>query len=191
MKMKIFEEIRIKLEQSDWLRNPDLGLPDSPLEAHPELLKIVEAGIHKGEKQSFYGRQDMPGVEQTVRVAIHKGLKELDYRELEYRRTDSRICEQYVRIDPLRPFSFQVYQKYISKIRAENLNELRVSSPLSPWPAARRPWLCSHAACPVMDCTDGILVRAVHNRFPASTGTSLQPRDAFRQEAFHPCIHGH
>jgi IS5 family transposase len=69
----------------------------------------------------------MPGVEQIVRAAIYRELKGLDYRELDYHQTDSRICEQFVRIDPLCPYSFQVYQKYISKISAENLDELLVS----------------------------------------------------------------
>jgi IS5 family transposase len=127
MKMKIFEAFRIKFDHADWSHNPELGLLDTILEIHPELLKIVEADIRKGEKQSVYGRQDMPSVEQIVRAAIYKELKGLDYRELEYHQTDSRICEQFVRIDPLRPFSFQVYQKYISKISAENLDELLVS----------------------------------------------------------------
>jgi IS5 family transposase len=90
-------------------------------------LRIVEADIRKGEKQSPYGRQDMPSVEQIVRAAICKELKGLDYRELDCHQTDSRICEQFVRIDQLRPYSFQVFQKYISKISAENLGELLVS----------------------------------------------------------------
>jgi IS5 family transposase len=37
MKMKIFEELRIKFEHADWSRNPELGLLDTILEAHPEL----------------------------------------------------------------------------------------------------------------------------------------------------------
>jgi hypothetical protein len=54
-------------------------------------------------------------------------MKCLNYRELEYHQVDSRICEQFVKTDPLRPYSFQVYQKYISKIRADSLDELLVS----------------------------------------------------------------
>jgi IS5 family transposase len=127
MKMKLFEDFRIKYEQADWSRNPEFGLLDTILEAHPELLKIVEPDIRKGGKQSPFGRQDMPSVEQIVRAAVYKELKGLDYRELEYHQVDSRICEQFVKIDPLRPYSFQVYQKYISKISADSLNELLVS----------------------------------------------------------------
>ncbi|MDR2692334.1 MAG: ISNCY family transposase [Dysgonamonadaceae bacterium] len=127
MKMKIFEDFRIKFEQADWSRNPEFGLLDTILEVHPELLKIVEPDIRKGEKPGSFGRKDMPSVEQIVRSAIYKELKGLDYRELEYHQVDSRICEQFVKIAPLRPFSFQVYQKYISKISAESLDELLVS----------------------------------------------------------------
>jgi IS5 family transposase len=51
-------------------------------------------------------------------------MKQLDYRNLEYAETDSRICEQFVKINPLRPYSFQVFQKYISKISADSLSRL-------------------------------------------------------------------
>jgi IS5 family transposase len=37
---------------------------------------------------------------------------------------DSRICEQFVKIDRQRPFSFQVLQKNISKITKEQLEAL-------------------------------------------------------------------
>jgi IS5 family transposase len=127
MKMKLFEDFRIKFEQADWSRNPEFGLLDTILEAHPELLKIVEPDIREDEKSSPFGRQDMPSVEQIVRSAIYKEMKCLNYRELEYHQVDSRICEQFVKIDPLRPYSFQVYQKYISKISADSLDELLVS----------------------------------------------------------------
>lgn len=50
----------------------------------------------------------------------------MDYRELEYQQTDSRICEQFLKIANLRPFSFQVFQKYISKITEDNLQKVLV-----------------------------------------------------------------
>ncbi|TKT85466.1 ISNCY family transposase, partial [Dyadobacter frigoris] len=87
----------------------------------------MSADILKGCKQSDFGRQDMPGVEQIVRAAIYKELKGLDYRELEYAQTDSRICAQFIKIDVVRPYSFQLYQKYISKITEENVQKLLVS----------------------------------------------------------------
>lgn len=124
MKMQLFEPLRLKFEQADWSRNPEFGLLDTILELHPELIKIVSPDILKGSKQSVFGRQDMPSVEQIVRSAIYKEIKGLDYRSLEYSQTDSRICEQFVRIDPLRPYSFQVLQKYISKITPVRLQEL-------------------------------------------------------------------
>jgi IS5 family transposase len=54
-------------------------------------------------------------------------MKGYDYRELEYAQEDSRICGQFVKIDPLRPYSFQMYQKYISRIKAETLEKLMVA----------------------------------------------------------------
>jgi IS5 family transposase len=127
MKMQLFEPLRLKFEDPNWSKNPEFGLLDTILESHPSLLKIVEADILKGCKSSIFGRRDMPSVEQIVRAAIYKEMKGLDYRELEYHQEDSRICEQFVKIDTRRPYSFQVYQKYISKISAESLERLLVA----------------------------------------------------------------
>jgi IS5 family transposase len=65
-------------------------------------------------------------MEQIVRAAIYKELKGLEYRDLEFHQTDSRICAAFIKIDELRPYSFQVYQKYISRIKADNLQKLLV-----------------------------------------------------------------
>ena len=104
MKMKLFADFRVKYEEADWSLNPELGLIDSILGSHPELIKIVESDVRKGCKTSGFGRKDMPSVEQILRAAIYKELKGLDYRELEYHQSDSRICGQFMKIDPLRPF---------------------------------------------------------------------------------------
>jgi transposase, IS5 family len=127
MKMNLMEPLRLKFEKVNWAQNPAFGMLDTILELHPELIVIVKSDILKGCKQSDFGRQDMPSVEQIFRAAIFKEMKGLDYRELEHAQTDSRICEQFVKIDNLRPFSFQVFQKYISKITEENLQLLLVA----------------------------------------------------------------
>jgi IS5 family transposase len=115
MKMRLFESFRLKFEKPDWARNPEFGLLDTVLDQHPELITVAEEDVLRGCLQSEFGRQDMPSVEQIVRAAIYKEMKGLDYRELEYAQSDSRICEQFVKLDNRRPFSFQVFQKYISK----------------------------------------------------------------------------
>ncbi len=53
----------------------------------------MEEDITRGQKSSVFGRKDTPSVEQIVRAAIYKELKGLEYRQLEYHQTDSRICE--------------------------------------------------------------------------------------------------
>lgn len=126
MKMQLFETFKLKFEESDWAKNPSFGLLDVILEAHPELLTLVAGDITKGTKQSEFGRKDMPSVEQIFRAALYKEMKQLDYRDLEYQQSDSRICAQFIKIDEMRPFSFQMYQKYISKIQAENLQHVMV-----------------------------------------------------------------
>jgi IS5 family transposase len=48
-----------------------------------------------------------------MRAAIYNEMKNLDYRELKFTQDDSRICEKFVKIDPQRPYSFQMYHRYI------------------------------------------------------------------------------
>ncbi len=124
--MKLFEDFKLKFERPDWSRNLELGLIDTILEQHPHLIALLEGDIMKGQKSSVFGRKDTPSVEQIVRAAIFKELKGLDYRQLEYQQTDSRICVAFIKIDDLRPYSFQVYHKYISQISSDSLQKLLV-----------------------------------------------------------------
>lgn len=124
--MKLYQTLLLKFERADWARNPEFGLIDTILEQRPDLICLLEGDIAKGEKRSRFGRQDMPSVEQVVRAAIYRELEQLDYLELEYHQSDSRICAQFLKLDELRPYSFQVYQKYISRVRAESLQKLLV-----------------------------------------------------------------
>ena len=126
MKMQLFEPLRLKFEKANWARNPEFGLMDTILEKHPELFDNLKNDIVEGNKVSEFGRKDIPSVEQIVRAAIYKELKQLDYRELEFDQIDSRICELFLKIDHGRVYSFQLYQKYISKIKAESLQKLLV-----------------------------------------------------------------
>jgi len=125
--MKIYEPLKLKFENPDWARNPEFGLIDTILEKHPDLYDIVALDITAETSDSNYGRGDSPSVEQITRAAIYKELKGYDYRELEYAQIDSRICEQFVKINPLRPYTFQMYQHYISKITEDSLSKLLVA----------------------------------------------------------------
>lgn len=124
--MKLFEELRIKFEKPDWSKDTELGLFDTILEQHPHILLLLQDDIVAGTSESIFGRKDTPSVEQIVRAAIYKELKVLDYRQLEYHQTDSRICALFIKIDELRPYSFQMYQKYISKIRPQSLKNVMI-----------------------------------------------------------------
>jgi len=124
--MKLFEPLMLKFEDGNWASDPELGLIDTILEQNPKLLKLLENDITHGKMNSNLGRQDSPSVEQIIRAAIYKEMKHLNYRELEYAQEDSRICEQFVKINPYNPYSFQVWQKYISRITAEKLEEFMV-----------------------------------------------------------------
>lgn len=90
------------------------------------MLDLVKSDITFGQKESNFGRKDMPSVEQVLRAALYKEIKGLDYRELEYAQSDSRICGRFIKLDPERHFCFQTYQAYISRIREASLQELMV-----------------------------------------------------------------
>jgi transposase, IS5 family len=124
--MKLFEDFRIKFEKPNWSSNPEFGLIDTILELHPYLISILAEDVTRGQQPSNFGRKDTPSVEQIVRAAIYKELRGLDYRELEFHQEDSRICALFIKIDELRPYCFQMYQKYISKIKPENLQKFLI-----------------------------------------------------------------
>jgi len=124
--MKLFEPLTLKFEDGNWASDPELALIDTILEKNPKLLKKFEDEITQGLSDSVFGRQDTPSVEQIVRAAIYKEMKNLTYRELEYAQEDSRICEHFVKINPMAPYSFQTWQKYISRISEKKLEQFMV-----------------------------------------------------------------
>jgi transposase, IS5 family len=124
--MKLFSELTLKFEKTDWALNPEFGLIDTLLEQHPELLLIVRADIMGKEKASNFGRGDVPTVEQIMRAAIYKEMRGLDYRGLEYAQSDSRICSTFIKLEMRKPFSFQMFQKYVSRIQVSTLQKLLV-----------------------------------------------------------------
>ncbi len=124
--MKIFNDLTLKFEQPNWANNPEFALFDTILEHHPELIKLFSNDITHGCKNNQFGRGDTPTVEQIVRAALYKEMKKLDYRELEYHQEDSKICGQFLKLEGRDPFSFQMFQQYISKISPENLKKFLV-----------------------------------------------------------------
>jgi len=125
--MKLFNTLKLKFEKEDWKNNQDFCLIDTILEQHPEIYNILMGEIIEDGKESTLGRQDTPSVEQIVRAAIYKEMKSLDYRELAYAQIDSRICATFIKLDDRKPFSFQLFQSYISKIKASSLQKVLVT----------------------------------------------------------------
>jgi IS5 family transposase len=124
--MKLFNDLVLKFEKHDWSVNPEFCVIDTILESRPDLVLMLKSDIVGNEKASAFGRKDTPSVEQIVRGAIYKEMKGMDYRELEYAQSDSRVCELFVKLDGRNPFSFQLFQKYISRIKPESLHRLLV-----------------------------------------------------------------
>ena len=127
MKIRLFEAWKLKFEHPDWKRHPELGMIDAILEQNPNLINIVAPDIINITKDSNFGRGDSPSVEQILRAAILKEIKGYDYRELELALSDSRICEHFVKVNPVKPYCFQAMQKYISNIKEETLAKLMVA----------------------------------------------------------------
>ncbi|TSA33492.1 MAG: ISNCY family transposase, partial [Porphyromonadaceae bacterium] len=122
--MKLFEEFRIKFEKPDWARSPEFGVIDTILELHPDIILLLKDDIMGKSSDSQFGRGDVPTVEQIVRAAIYKEMKGLDYRELAFAQIDSRICATFIKLDLRKPYSFQMYQSYISRIKPETLQKV-------------------------------------------------------------------
>jgi transposase, IS5 family len=125
--LKLLNDLKLQFEKELWALNPELAVIDTILNTHPEIFEMVRQDITMGQKDKGIGRQDMPTVEQIVRAAIYKEMKNLTYRELEYSQHDSRLCATFIKLDERKPFSFKAYQKYISRISGESLNKMLVA----------------------------------------------------------------
>lgn len=124
--MKIYNDLLLKFENPDWSINPEFCVIDTIIEKNPSIIEMMKDDIIGTESFSEFGRKDTPSVEQIVRAAIFKEMRNYDYRELEYAQSDSRICEQFIKLDGRQPFSFQMFQKYISRIKPESLHRILV-----------------------------------------------------------------
>src|SRR4030066_1076126 len=124
--MKILNELRLKLDKPLWALDPELALIDTILNENVRVYEIIAPDIVELNRSSKVGRQDSPSVEQVVRAALYKEMKKLDYRELEYAQEDSRLCGAFIKLEGRSSFSFEVFHKYISKMRGESLRGLMV-----------------------------------------------------------------
>lgn len=125
--MQLLSASLLKFTRPDWRRDSELALIDTILEQHPHLLSIIAPDVMGSDAvDKPFGRKDSPSVEQVMRAAIFKELKGLTYRELEYAQADSRVCGVFIKLNERKPFSFQLWQKYISRLTSQNLHRLLV-----------------------------------------------------------------
>jgi len=124
--MKLMNEWALALENPNWAVNTEFALLDTILSMHPEIVELVGKDF-SGKVRKSLGRGDSPTVEQILRGALYKEMKGLTYRELEYAQHDSRICALFVKLDGRSAISFSVWQKYISMIKAETLDEVMIA----------------------------------------------------------------
>lgn len=122
--MELYNDLKFRFTQANWAIHPELALFDVCLSRHPELVKFVENDVLAGIEDSVFGRKDSPTVEQVLRGAIYKEIKQLTYRDLEDDMLDSRICNAFMLLEENQCFSYSVMQKYISKIKEENIKKI-------------------------------------------------------------------
>jgi IS5 family transposase len=125
--LKLLNDLKLQFEKELWALNPELAVIDTILNQNPGIYEMVKQDITEGKEDNTLGRKDNPTVEQIVRAAIYKETKNLTYRELEYEQHDSRMCAAFIKLDDRKPFSFEVFQKYISRISGESLNKVLVA----------------------------------------------------------------
>jgi IS5 family transposase len=124
--MKLYNELKLRFDEPLWALSPELALFDVLLERKPELVQLFAEDVLEGLKNNNLGRKDNPTVDQILRAAIFKEIKQLDYRELEISMYDSNTFKLFMKLDGRTAFSFSVLQKYISKISKESLTKVIV-----------------------------------------------------------------
>jgi len=124
--VKVLSDLKLQFGQPIWVLNPELAVIDTILESRPEIYDLVKEDITKGKEGSNTGRQDRPTIEQVLRAAIYKEIKNLTYRELEYEQHDSRICEVFLKLQGRKAFSHEVLHKYISRVSGGSLKKVMV-----------------------------------------------------------------
>lgn len=124
--MKLLNELALTLENPHWAVNTEFAVIDTILSLHPEIYELVRKDF-SGKTSKSLGRKDSPTIEQILRGALYKEMKNLTYRELEYAQHDSRICALFIKLDGRAPISFPVWQKYISMIKAETLEKVMIA----------------------------------------------------------------
>ncbi|MEN9445031.1 MAG: hypothetical protein RIS47_1922 [Bacteroidota bacterium] len=122
--MRLYNDLKLRFTSGNWALYPELALFDIILEKNPQFIKIISNDVLEGINKTHYGRKDSPTVEQILRAAIYKEIKQLTYRDLERDMYDSKICSEFLRLETDQGFSYSVLQKYISKIREESIRSI-------------------------------------------------------------------
>jgi len=122
--MRLRNELKLCFDTPIWGLYPELALFDVLLDKNPHFVKLVSKDVLFELKDSALGRKDSPTVEQVLRAAIYKEIKQLTYRELQADMLDSKICNIFLKLDENQGYSYSVMQKYISKIKEASIRSI-------------------------------------------------------------------
>ncbi len=82
--LKLLNDLKLQFEKELWALKPELAVIEAILNKHPEIYELVQQDITRGKEDNPLCRKDIPTVEEIVRAAIYKEMKNLTYQELEY-----------------------------------------------------------------------------------------------------------
>jgi IS5 family transposase len=122
--MRLRNELKLRFDTPIWGLYPELALFDVLLDKNPQFVKMVSRDVLFELKDSNFGRNDSPTVEQVLRAAIYKEIKGLTYRELSVDMYDSKICNMFLKLEENHGYSYSVMQKYISKIKEASIRSI-------------------------------------------------------------------
>jgi IS5 family transposase len=122
--MRLHNELKLRFDTPIWCLYPELALFDVLLDKNPHFVKLASKDVLFELKDSSLGRKDSPTVEQVLRAAIYKEIKQLTYRELQADMLDSKICNVFLKLEENQGYSYSVMQKYISKIKEESIRSI-------------------------------------------------------------------
>lgn len=121
------EALELKLSTKPWKHFTSLGLIDTILLLHPEIVELIRSDVELGLKKNGLGRGDSPSAEAVLRVALYKELRGLTYRDLEVHLIDSRICELFTGLSGQKLLKKSSLQAYIGKISPSSLQKVFVA----------------------------------------------------------------
>jgi len=117
------DQLEIKFQSANWTYFPELAVIDILLEENQQILDLVSNCFKSDYRWGKYGRKGM-SVDQILRCAIYKAMKDITYSELEKDLVDSQVCKDFCKMGYGEYYTDSTLQENISKIDSETIAEV-------------------------------------------------------------------